>query len=115
MTPDEHFDDLVDELVPEGVHAARLFGSRALKLESKVFAVVHSDEMVFRLGVGTPAHADALALAGAELFDPSGKGRPFKDWVRVPVAHAGTWPPFAHAALAFLRAERAAPAGRRKR
>ena len=106
MTPDEHFDDIVDELVPEGVHSGRMFGSRALKLESKVFAVVHSDEMVFRLGAGTPTHADALALSGAELFDPSGKGRPFKDWVRVPAGHAGHWTSFAHAALAFLRRER---------
>src|SRR5690348_3320873 len=101
MTPDEVFDDIVDDLAPEGVHPARMFGSRALKRENKVFAVVHSDDMVFRLGVGTPTHAEALACAGAELFDPSGKGRPFKDWVRVPAAHTGQWPAFARAALAF--------------
>jgi TfoX/Sxy family transcriptional regulator of competence genes len=106
MTPDEQFDDLADDLVPEGVHTAKMFGSRALKHESKVFAVVHSDEMVFRLGAGTPVHAEAMALPGAELFDPSGKGRPFKDWVRVPADHLAHWPPFARAALSFLRAER---------
>ncbi|MFG1927238.1 hypothetical protein [Cryptosporangium sp. NPDC048952] len=103
MTPDECFDDILDELAPEGVHTANMFGSRALKLETKVFAVVHSDDAVFRLGRGTPTHADALALDGAELFDPSGKGRAMKDWVRVPAEHTDQWLPFAVAALAFLR------------
>jgi hypothetical protein len=58
--------------------------------------------LAFRLGAGTDAHAEALALPGAELFDPSGKGRPFKDWVSVPVAHAGRWPGLADDALAAL-------------
>ncbi|SHN47055.1 TfoX/Sxy family protein [Cryptosporangium aurantiacum] len=105
MSPDEYFDDIVDELAPEGVHTAKLFGSRALKLDSKVFAVVHSDDMVFRLGAGTRAHTDALGLAGAELFDPSGKQRPLKDWVAVPADHSGQWSLFAEAALAHLRQE----------
>ncbi|GAA3395061.1 TfoX/Sxy family protein [Cryptosporangium minutisporangium] len=108
MTPDEHFDDIVDDLVPEGVHASKMFGSRALKLDRKVFAVVHSDDMVFRLGAGTPAHADALELAGAELFDPSGMQRPTKGWVVVPVDHVDRWPEFARAALGHLRGELAA-------
>jgi hypothetical protein len=103
MTPDECFDDILDELTPAGVHTATMFGSRALKRETKVFAVVHTEDAVFRLGRGTPAHADALALDGAELFDPSGRGRPMKDWVRVPADHTDHWLPFAQAALAYLR------------
>ena len=43
---------------------------------------------------------DALALAGAHLFAPSGKGRPFKEWVVVPPAHAAQWPHFAESAVA---------------
>ena len=46
------------------------------------------------------AHAQALALAGAHLFDPSGKGRPFKEWVVVPPTHAAQWPQFAESAVA---------------
>ena len=115
MTPDEHFDDLVDDLVPEGVTAGRLFSSRALKLDTKVIACLYRGSMVFRLGVETPAHAEALALAGAELFDPSGRNHPFKDWVVVPVEHADRWPPFAHAALAFLRHEQSAGTRRGRR
>jgi len=36
-----------------------------------------------------------------KLFDPSGMGRPFKDWVEVPASSAGAWPALAEAALSF--------------
>jgi hypothetical protein len=54
--------------------------------------------MVFKLP-DPDAHARALALDGAHLFDPSGAGRPFKEWVVVPEAHAREWESFSHAAL----------------
>lgn len=37
--------------------------------------------MVFKLPV--PQHTDALALSGARLFDPSGRGRPMREWAEV--------------------------------
>ena len=52
--------------------------------------------MVFKLP-DPDAHARALALDGAHLFDPGGKGRPFKEWVVVPAAHADEWESFAAA------------------
>jgi hypothetical protein len=54
--------------------------------------------MVFKLADPT-AHAEAFALEGAHLFDPGGRGRPFKEWVVVPPAHAGRWNQLAKAAL----------------
>ena len=57
-----------------------------------------SGEMVFKLP--DPAeHEKALALQGAKLFDPSGKGRPFKEWVQVPAAHESEWPGLAATAI----------------
>ena len=41
----------------------------------------------------------ALALDGAALFDPGGRGRPFKEWVAVPPAHAERWRELADQAL----------------
>jgi hypothetical protein len=38
-----------------------------------------------------------LALEGAHLFDPMG-GRPMKEWVQVPAAHADEWPRLAELA-----------------
>jgi hypothetical protein len=36
-------------------------------------------------------------------FDPSGRGRPMKEWVVVPPAHRQRWDDLADAAPAFVR------------
>ncbi|MCX5233429.1 hypothetical protein [Streptomyces sp. NBC_00233] len=102
MTPDELFDDIAADLAHHGATAGAMFGKRALKAHGKAFACLKDDHLAFKLGDGTPAHAEALALTGAELFDPSGKHRPFKDWVAVPHTHAAQWPNLAEAALNSL-------------
>ncbi|TVY08691.1 hypothetical protein [Paenibacillus cremeus] len=76
-------------------------GKLCLKYEGKAFASFFEEEMVFKLS-GAP-HANALQLAGAQLFDPSGKKRPMKDWVQVPYAHVESWMDYAEAALNQLR------------
>ncbi|GAX57504.1 hypothetical protein SO3561_09074 [Streptomyces olivochromogenes] len=68
-------------------------------VDGKAFACLKGDDLAFKLGDGTPAHAEALALSGAELFDPSGNHRPFKDWVAVPCTHAAQWLRLAESAL----------------
>jgi hypothetical protein len=100
MNPDALFDDLAADLAPRGVSAGAMFGKRALKAHGKAFVCLKADVLAFRLGDGTDEHEAALALPGSELFDPSGKKRPFKDWVAVPAAHATRWSEFADAALA---------------
>jgi hypothetical protein len=99
------FEDVAAELAPRGVVIGNVFGSKALKSGTKAFGcLLKNGSMAFRLGEGTPAHADALALDGAELFDPSERDRPFKDWVEVPAAHEVLWARFAVAALEYLDA-----------
>jgi hypothetical protein len=102
MNADTLFEDIAADLAPRGAEAGVMFGKRALKAHGKALACLLGDTMAFRLGAGTEAHAAALALTGAELFDPSGRKRPFKDWVAVPLAHAGRWPELAETALASL-------------
>ncbi|MEU5535640.1 hypothetical protein [Streptomyces sp. NPDC020362] len=102
MTTDELFDTIADSLAPLGATTGAMFGKRALKADGKAFACLQGDHLAFKLGGGTPAHAEALALPGAELFDPSGKQRPFKDWVAVPRIHAARWPRLAETALGSL-------------
>ncbi|MFG2794807.1 hypothetical protein [Streptomyces sp. NPDC048419] len=72
MTPDELFDGIAADLARQGATAGAMFGKRALKIHGRVFACLKDDYLAFKLGDGTSAHAEALALAGAELFDPSG-------------------------------------------
>ncbi|MEY9929775.1 hypothetical protein ABH926_004415 [Catenulispora sp. GP43] len=102
MTSDDLFDEIATDLAVRGATSGAMFGKRGLKAHGKAFACLKGDLLAFRLGDGTPAHAEALALSGAELFDPSGKHRPFKDWVAVPVAHAHAWPHYAETALDSL-------------
>jgi hypothetical protein len=72
----------------------------SLKRNGKLIACFSAgeDAMVFKL-TGSAAHARALTLEGAHLFDPGGRGRPFKEWVVVPPVHAERWPELAQAAL----------------
>jgi hypothetical protein len=92
----EEFDQLAEHLATDGVVRASMFGKPCLKINGKAFACQFRDGTAFKL---TPEpHAEALRLAGAELFDPSGKHRPMKEWVQVPVDHADRWPELAKAA-----------------
>jgi hypothetical protein len=97
-------DALVAHLGDDRVTVSAMFGKPALKDEAgKAFACLLDGAVAFRLGRDNPAHADALGLAGAHLFDPSGKDRPMRDWVSVPPEHANRWPALAESALAVPR------------
>lgn len=102
MDADGRFDDIAVELAPAGATAGAMFGKRALKAHGKAFACLQGDALAVKLGHGRADHDAALALSGAALFDPSGGGRPFKDWVAVPVAHADRWLALAATALERL-------------
>ena len=54
--------------------------------------------MVFKL-TDPATHARALAVPGAHLFDPSGRGEVFRQWVVVPPEHADEWEPLAAEAV----------------
>jgi hypothetical protein len=84
------YDALAAALADKGAEKSSMFGMPALKRVGKAFAGVFGDAMVFKLD--GEAHRQALALAGAELFDPSGMNRPMKAWVVVPRAHLKRWP-----------------------
>ena len=88
--------DEVRALHPE-VSAGSMFGMPCAKAGGKAFMGSFDGGVVFSLE--GDAHARALALAGSELFDPSGT-RPMKGWVVVRPEHREVWPELAEAALA---------------
>ncbi|WP_328764456.1 MULTISPECIES: hypothetical protein [unclassified Streptomyces] len=102
VAPDALFEDIAADLAPRGVTTGAMFGARALKARGKVFACLNGDTLAVKLGAGTPAHTKALSLPGVELFDPSGAGHPFKDWVVLPAGRAEHWPHYAERGLAAL-------------
>jgi len=83
-----------------GVVQGSMFGMPCLKIERKMLAGMFGDAMTFKL----PAEPreEALALSGAEHFDP-GMGRPMKEWVVIPLEHSASWAKYAGQALEFVR------------
>jgi hypothetical protein len=84
----------------DGAVSGQLFGKPCYKTAGKAFICLFQQCMVFKLS--GPVHAEALALEGAILFDPSGRGRAMKEWVQLPYAHAGQWQDYAAHAIAYV-------------
>lgn len=89
--------ELATELGPgKEVSSGKWFGQPCLKVSTRVFAVLWEGNVAFKLS--GRAHEEALHIAGAQLFDPQGKGRPMKQWVQVPAEQSATWIHFARLA-----------------
>ncbi len=83
-----------------GVTAGQMFGKPCLKVHGKAFVAQQHETVVFKLTA--PHHARALAIAGALLWDPSGKNRPMKEWVAVPASGCKHYRALATAALEYV-------------
>jgi hypothetical protein len=84
----------------KGAEESQMFGKPCFKTGGKAFVSFFNDCMVFKVqGV---VLEKALSLKGSQLFDPSGKKRPMKEWVQVPFAHAAEWPKLARAAFKYV-------------
>lgn len=105
MDVDALFDGIVEDLGPRGVLSGALFGARSLTFDGTAFACLKGGSLAVKLDAGSALHAEALALPDAELFDPSGKGRPFKDWVAIASTHSEHWARYAAAGLEAVTAE----------
>lgn len=79
---------------------SQMFGKKCFKIGNKAFVAFFQDCMVFKLT--GDEHAQAMSLAGAKLFDPSGKGRAMKEWVQLPYEHVGEWRGFTVAAKDYV-------------
>ena len=97
----QKYHSIADELAGRpNVARAKMFGMPVVKVNGNAFMGYFKDSMTFKL-TGR-AHADALRLKGTQLFDPSGMGRPMKEWVQIPTAHATKWKQFAQHALKYV-------------
>ena len=96
------YEAVVSEMIATApTTSGKMFGMPCLKNSNgKAFAGYTEGMMVFKLGGAS--HAEALALPGARLFDPSERGRPMKEWVVVPVEHSSRWLDFARDAFDYV-------------
>jgi TfoX/Sxy family transcriptional regulator of competence genes len=94
------FDEIVDDVLARhgDVEKAQMMGMPSLKRNGKLVAGLWKETIAFKLP-NAAEREEALALEGAALFDPGERGRPFKEWVAVPAAHADRWPELADKAL----------------
>lgn len=83
-----------------GVESGQMFGKPCLKAGGKAFAAFYRDCMVFKIGREEVAQL-IKKYPGSENWDPSGKGRPMKDWLQVPADFEEDWMTLAMRALEF--------------
>ena len=102
LEPQAEYEDVVSEMMATlPAMSEKMFGMPCLKNSNgKAFAGYFEGTMVFKLGGSS--HAEALALPGARLFDPSERGRPMKEWVVVPTEHVSRWLEFARDAYDYV-------------
>jgi hypothetical protein len=91
--------EVVERLLSDPVVSeAQMMGMPSLKLGAKMFGGLFDGRLVVKVG---RARVEQLIAAGrAEPFDPSGRGRPMKDWALVG-APAADWLDLADEAKAF--------------
>lgn len=77
-----------------------MFGKPCYKINGKAFCCFFQNEMVFKLS--GEVHSEALAMDGAQLFDPSGKGRAMKEWVQMPFDYREMWGRLAESAAVYV-------------
>ena len=82
------------------VGGGRGFGSDALQVEGRIFAMVSGGRLVLKL----PAQrvADLIASGDGAPFD-AGKGRPMREWVALAQDAAVPWEALGEEALTFVR------------
>lgn len=100
--PQAEYDAVVSEMMASSpTTSGKMFGMPCLKNNNgKAFAGFYEGAMAFKLGGAS--HTEALALSGSRLFDPSGRGRPMKEWVEVPAEHVSRWLEFAREAFNYV-------------
>ncbi|WP_086664937.1 hypothetical protein [Lentzea kentuckyensis] len=100
-TAKDAFEQLTEEMTPQGFTASKMFGLPCLKYSGKAIVALFGDGVAFKLGAGTDEHVKAMKSKDASEFDPAKNGRPMKDWVLLPASSAKTWP--GHAKVAASR------------
>ena len=92
MSPEERFEELVDELLgTQGVSPPRPgggFGSSALRVDNRIFAMLVRGHLVLKL---PRARVDELVEAGHGIRFDANKGIPMKEWLSLDPDSGEDW------------------------
>ncbi len=108
ITPEERFATIVETLLSNpGVTPpsdGKGFGSSALKVHNKIFAMFVEGKLVVKL---PKPRVDALITSGdGERFDPRHDGRLMKEWVAVEPTSEERWLDLSREAMEFVASQR---------
>jgi hypothetical protein len=97
----QRYDELVADVTARhaDVSPGQMFGMPCLKRGGKVVAGLWKNGGLTVKLTDEAVREEALALPGAELFDP-GMGRRMREWVLVPADQADRWDDLVERALA---------------
>jgi hypothetical protein len=100
---EQRFEELVGAMLShDGVappRPGRGFGSSALTVHGKIFAMLVRGALVVKL---PRARVDELVAAGAGVRFDANKGTPMKEWLTLDPAGTLPWQPLAEEALAHV-------------
>jgi hypothetical protein len=112
ITPEERFAKIVEELLSnpditppsDGPQSKKGFGSSALKVHNKIFAMLVEGKLVIKL---PKQRVDSLIASGAgERFDPRHDGRLMKEWITVEPTSEERWLDLSREAMEFVASQR---------
>jgi len=105
ITPEDRYASLVDALLSDadvtlGSPGKKGFGSSALQVNGKIFAMLSNGKLVVKL---PRQRVDALIAVGeGERFDPRHDGRLMKEWLVVEPTSSEGWLPLTREAMEFV-------------
>ena len=104
MAEHKLYREVVEALLSDPcVTESNMFGMPALKVGGKAFAGLWGNQLVVK--IGAPRTQELLKTKAGGSFDPSGMGRPMKEWIAIkePASQAKKkWLTLAEEAKAFV-------------
>src|SRR5258708_5370181 len=103
--PEDHFATIVEALLSNadvtlGARGKKGFGSSALQINNKIYAMLSSGRLVVKL---PQQRVEALIASGeGDPFDPRRNGRLMKEWFSLDPTSELDWLPLAREAMEFV-------------
>ena len=106
LTCEERYEELVESFLqwPEVSQEGKGFGSQALKVKGKIFAMLNRDHLIVKLPKARAA--ELVATGEGEQFDPRRNGHLMKEWLVLSPTSDLDWHSLANEAKEFVASQK---------